>query len=137
LKESDLKEDLMKEVRRHLKDSISFRHEDKMTHGIPDISVTRKRTIWLEAKLLKPHLLYRGVQDINMLKLSAYGDAWYVIYAYPKDPMTIICHPHVVHEAYRRKLDGRELWEHLTKDQAFVHGFDHMHVIEFIRRVTA
>jgi hypothetical protein len=57
------------------------RHEDKITSGIPDVSVTTLgRTVWLEVKHANPSFTSRGVQELKMKKLALTGLSAYVVY---------------------------------------------------------
>ena len=53
MNESQFKAAVCKSIRKQLPGAVVFRHEDRLTAGIPDISVTwHGRTVWLEAKIL-------------------------------------------------------------------------------------
>lgn len=80
--EATLKAALMDQVRQTMPNAVSFRHEDRFTLGIPDISLTDSGlTSWWEAKFANPDILSKGIQDLTMLRLSRRGTARYIIYA--------------------------------------------------------
>lgn len=96
LKEHHLKAQLMLAFRTKAMGFLCFRHEDKMTHGIPDISVTGgKHTSWLEVKHANPDFPTKGQQELNMIRLERIGHyARYIIYDENKgDPRTLIVKP--------------------------------------------
>lgn len=88
---------ILKNLRTIHRDWIVFKHADKFTTGIPDMSVTAdsSHTTWLEMKYFsiesnptsefKPakHLAI-GVQMLTMAKIEARGNALYVIGLRPK-----------------------------------------------------
>lgn len=81
MNESTLKSTLVTKLRKRHPGWVVLRHEDRFTHGVPDISVTAlNRTTWWEVKLARPTLKSEGIQDLNMLKLDGAGTARYIIY---------------------------------------------------------
>jgi len=78
--EATLKSALVHLGRQTLPGHVLLRHEDKMTAGIPDISVTgHGRTLWIEVKF--GVITGRGIQAMTMERLAQYGMAVYVVYA--------------------------------------------------------
>lgn len=72
LTEKSLQSSLAQALRQAMPGSVVFRHEDVMTAGIPDISVTwRGRTLWLELKLSSGQT--RGIQALTITRLGRVG----------------------------------------------------------------
>ena len=126
--ESELKDDLVRYLRYELKGAIIFRHEDKYTAGIPDMSITyRCVTIWMEIKYANPTIHQRGLQTLTCVRLANQSLAWIVIYEEKGGAKkTIITHP-------RNVMQGTVAEN--TPDECMVPGFDHKLVAEFIRRI--
>lgn len=113
--EASLTGSLIKVLRR-LAGLVVFKHTDRLITGIPDISITHHKTIWLEVKYANPKILSRGLQHLNMLKLAEVGLAFYIIYDKPKDKTFIVLPKHL----------GTVLYE------AEFNGFDHARVCNFL-----
>lgn len=98
--EAKLKDDLTAYLRANLLRFVIFRHEDRSTYGIPDLSVTGlTRTSWLEVKFANPDCRSRGNQDLSMLRLANVGLARYVIFSLvEKHRYTSIVEPKVYKE---------------------------------------
>jgi len=80
--EATLKSKLVKTLKETLPGAVVFRHEDKITAGIPDISVTwAGYTTWLEVKHANPRVRSREIQFIIVKDLAAAGSCFYVVYA--------------------------------------------------------
>jgi len=87
--EKTLQAQLAKALRQAMPGSVVFRHEDVMTAGIPDISVTwHGRTFWLELKAFGGKT--RGIQALTigrlgrvgysgMIKFGASGQIWMML----------------------------------------------------------
>jgi len=102
---------------------VPLRHEDRITAGHPDISVTGHGwTTWLEGKHANPAIRSRGIQELTMLRLGRAGRAFYVIYyEHDKDiKETLIVHP--------SKMDS---WKETPHRAA---GFNHRYVASFIKQ---
>lgn len=110
--EASLKGDLVRELRASLPGAVVLRHEDKITSGIPDISVTLGRvTTWLEVKLAAPSFSSKGIQALTCRRLARQGSCLYVIYG--PGEQTTVCHP-----------EHLERWERLPSRVAVVsHAF--------------
>jgi len=123
MNEAILKAALVQETRAALKQAVVFRHEDKFTHGIPDMSVTYNGHIsWWEAKYADPKFASRGIQELTMLRLNRAAHARYVVYWEQKhDKRTYIVEPAHIGQSV-------DLWPN------FVEGFNHTFVVEYIRR---
>jgi hypothetical protein len=84
MNEADLKSKLVKFLRKKIPSSVVFRHEDKLTGGVPDISVTyANTTTWIEAKFIRGRITFSdtGLQRISMQRLDYAGKrAFYVIW---------------------------------------------------------
>jgi len=101
---------------------VALRHEDRITAGHPDISVTgHGATTWLEAKHAHPAIRSRGIQELTMLRLGRAGRAFYVIYL-EKDEVkeTLIVHP--------SKMENWLQTPHRAS------GFNHRYVASFIKQ---
>lgn len=70
----------------HLRDELPYlvtqRHEDKLSAGIPDISITRRLkegmpsiVVWLEAKVY-PGAKLKGLQHERLVKLGGFYIVW-------------------------------------------------------------
>lgn len=122
MNEAELKAKLMAHIRQNLSGSLAFRHEDKLSAGIPDISVTyRASTIWIEGKMLRDgSITDTGLQRQNMKRLERYGKAIYVIWS---SNQTFIVQP-------------CELEHFLETGDAmgFAPGHDHALILDWIRR---
>jgi len=125
MKESDLSRALVKVLRAGMPDGVVFKHADTITAGIPDISVTwHGVTSWLEIKHAHPSIIDRGIQALTLKQLGAAGRAHYVIYYETKTlgKRTIVCVPYDV-RAYE------------LKDLPFAEGFDHVYVLNAVKRI--
>jgi len=81
MNEAQLKTALMQYLRGALKRYVIIRHEDRFTHGIPDISATGEGvTSWIEVKHANPRFKTKGIQELTMLRLSRAGLAFFVVY---------------------------------------------------------
>lgn len=118
--EATLKSALVRALRT-LPNAVVFRHEDRFTHGIPDISITlHHATTWLEVKFANPSFNSRGIQELTLLRLALVGTARYVIYHQDgTEAKTYIVHPYDI----GKRLDTLP---HTS-------GFDHASVVEFVK----
>jgi hypothetical protein len=116
---------LVKALRLGLVGSVVFKHADRVTAGIPDVSVTwGGRTTWLEVKFVRAgqRLFDRGVQRQTIARLGRAGSCLYVIYDKRTDETVVLqpeyvgCYDDVEHS------DSRP-------------GLDHRYVVEFVRRL--
>lgn len=115
---------MVKQLNKDLPNATIFKHADRVTAGIPDVSVTWKRmTTWLEVKYANPDLHDRGMQNLVMKQLALSGSAWYVIYDQVQE-QTIIVRPGELEDGMWRKLL-----------QCHAPGFDHKLVSWFVRRL--
>ena len=119
--EAALKGDLVKRFRTRLPAAVILRHEDRFTHGIPDISITYgKRTIWLEVKLADPNFTSKGIQDLTMLRLANAGFGWFVVYwTKNKEKRTYI-------------VDPKDIGKPIEEWENYFDGFNHDWVVEFV-----
>lgn len=121
--EAMLKSALMRYLRKKHPSAVILRHEDRITAGIPDVSVTWDgSTSWWEVKYAKSRIRTRGIQELTCLRLARQGLCYYLIYeerdAFHK--RTRIVTPVELQQG----LDG-ELHD----------GFDHAFVAQFISRL--
>jgi hypothetical protein len=120
--ETLLKSKLVQAFVRRLPNYVFIRHEDVRRSGIPDASVTGDNmTSWMEVKHATPSFEWKGVQHDTMMRLSAEGWAYYVVYwEYNGRKKTLIVHPNDI----------------ATLDTQFqVEGFDHDWVVDFFHTV--
>jgi len=113
---------LVRTIRQEMSSAVVFKHADRVTSGVPDISVTwGGRTVWLEVKYVKAGKKIsdeQGIQRRTLDQLSRNGRCFYVIYReLPNRNTTMI-------EA--RLYDG----PHYA-----VAGFNHMHVVTALREM--
>lgn len=82
MNEASLVRNLVATLRVSFPGSIVFKHADRVTAGIPDISVTWKaKTVWLEVKYANPRIHSRGIQSVIINRMSGVGqNVWYVIF---------------------------------------------------------
>lgn len=92
-KERSLSVDLMAELRRQHRGSKIFKHSDRFTRGVPDISISwLGGTYWLEDKFRRKGQTLKQIMQkrdqlvsCHELSTSTSGRCWYVIYdEYPK-----------------------------------------------------
>jgi hypothetical protein len=120
-------------IGRELPKAVIFRHEDKFTGGVPDMSVsTGKLTSWWEFKLLDPkrysaapHVRHRGLQSVRMLQLAVIGPAFYIVFADDTQRRTLIVRP----IDYHRAVTNRRPFE----TDLYAAGFNYRFVVDFIR----
>jgi hypothetical protein len=80
--EADMSRKLVEHLQRGLPGAVIFKHNDQVTAGIPDISLTwNGRTTWIEVKLVKESgVISRGIQQLRCLQLARQGSCVYVIF---------------------------------------------------------
>lgn len=121
--EATLTSALTKTIRGYLVGSVVFKHADRFTAGVPDLSVTwMHRTAWVEVKLISAiGILSTGIQRHTLMTLAKTSQfVWYVLYvAYPKT--TVIVRP-----------EGLDSWR--IMDSARFEGHDHRKVAEFLEK---
>lgn len=136
--EATLKAALMRLVRERMPDSVSFRHEDKLTSGVPDISIVRiGHTLWLEAKFLNPDLDANGIQARNLVKLwhPSGGRSWALWWDNRKPRKgTHFVHPDVHNAVYRKKMTVTQALADTSTFSLFGDKFDHEGAVEWIER---
>lgn len=120
--EAILKSQLMKVLRPALPGFVCIRHEDRITSGIPDISITgNKRTTWVEVKFADPKFASKGIQELTALRLALAGHCVYVVYYADKfEQVTYIIKPCDIGKE-------RQTWFHKAP------GFNHQFVIDYIK----
>lgn len=122
--EASLKGKLVELIKKELHGSVVFRHEDRFTAGVPDISITWENyTTWLEVKHMKPKFKSRGIQSVTTLQLALTSHkCWYLLYIEDKgNKRTMIVHPRVlIKDAYNIIGEMAE-------------GFNHKFVVDFVR----
>jgi len=99
--EAVLKGILVKLLRTEIPSAVVFRHEDRLSHGHPDISFTcNRKTTWIEVKFANPDFVSKGIQELTMLRLDLVGSAIYVVYSQTKEGLkyTYIVYPREIGE---------------------------------------
>ena len=125
MNEADLKGLLVRECRIIMPTFVTIRHEDRFTHGIPDITVTgNKKTLWSEVKLAKPDFKSKGIQDLTMLRLRDKGYAIYVVYQEATDG-----------NKYTFIVDPKEIGTSINMWTNFVFGFNHSWVANEFKKI--
>lgn len=122
--ESKLKGALCDVARQTLKSFVIIRHEDRFTHGIPDISIDGNKTCtWLEVKYANPGFKTKGIQELTMLRLALASHAYFVVYwERNKEKRTYI-------------VDPCDIGKDMNSWERFRDGFNHQWVVEFIKGV--
>jgi len=124
MNESTLQAELLKALRAGLPGAVIFKHTDKLTWGIPDLSVNwMGLTTWLELKYANPHFKATGMQSRVVRQLASAGSCWYVIYRAEKHGgyTTLIVDPREM-----EKGEACSATEHSD-------GLNHMRVVRFIK----
>lgn len=102
------------------------RHEQKITHGTPDICITGNwvTSRW-EVKHATPNFKTKGIQELTMNRIALAGYAQYVVYWQKPNlgKRTYIVHPRDIGK------DPESEW----KD--FIEGFDHDFVLNRVKDV--
>jgi hypothetical protein len=124
MNEGQLNRALVKTLRTELgPEYVVFKHFDRVTAGVPDISVTGRHLVtWFEVKYLTRGLIARGQQRLMLERLGAADCAWYVLYVAPSEQLknTYIVHPRNV-ETFARDF------------VMMTEGFTHRLTVDFIR----
>lgn len=131
--EADLKSALVTVMRAELPKFEIFRHEDRATFGVPDLSVTGFGwTSWWEVKHATPNFETQGVQAVTVSKLNIAGYARYIIYReIGHEKHVIIARPdHVFKLHTGQRVD---LWTTLPR----IPHFNHRYIAKHIRDVHA
>lgn len=104
-----------------------FNHSDRATSGVPDVSITAWRTVWLELKLADPDFDSSGLQEITMRRLARFGRAFYVIYTFDRanDDRGVLVIPQKSLQYWKQDRFKMALLVHRD-------GFDHDAVIDFV-----
>ena len=77
--EAQLTRELILTIKKTLPGSIVFKHSDRITFGIPDVSVTwMGTTTWIEVK--RGRLSGRKIQQRTLQRLGMQSLAFYVVY---------------------------------------------------------
>jgi hypothetical protein len=80
-RESSLKLKLVTALKAWCPEFVLLRHEDYITSGIPDLSVTGNgRTTWWEVKHGTPDFESKGIQELTLKRLARAGYARYIIF---------------------------------------------------------
>lgn len=126
--ESTLKAALVPVLKVVMPGAVVFRHEDKHTAGVPDISVTwRKRTTWLEVKYINPKFIGKEVQLVTAMLLDREGYCYYVLYVdRVTEKYTYIVPPSL-------QLEDKYYLDLPIPAQYHRSGFDHRFVANFVR----
>lgn len=115
--ESQLTAKLVAHVRKHRPHAVVFKHNDRITAGIPDLSVTvNERTTWLEAKT-EMNWPPTKLQRRTMLRLRDVGLAFYLYFykTHNRWRMAVI-HPDYVDQTKNDARIFSHMLESLTDD---------------------
>lgn len=134
--EASVTQGLLSHLKQALPGAVIFKLSDRLTKGVPDISVAwNGYTTWLEVKLLRrgesleSRLLDPGdsLQRVRMKQLhqQSGGRAWYVVYDSrdTRRKRVAIYAPHAVDREESLEFDNCT---------ALVNGFDHQAVVRLI-----
>lgn len=121
MNEATLKSALMKLLRATEPSWVAQRHEDTLTAGIPDLSITGNHwTTWWEIKYANPKFKSLGIQELTCKRLARQSHCEYIVYdECDGDRCVRIFHP-----------DLLKNWE--TAPLTTI-GFNHQNVVEYIR----
>lgn len=116
---------LIKTLREALPEAVIIKHNDQLTAGIPDISITwNGKTSWWEIKFARPAVIGTGLQNLTARRLAAQGTCWYVVYHAScntnQTPTTNIVQPSM-------------LGKYSYQSHAQCGGYDHQFVLEFVK----
>lgn len=122
--EADLTQDLMKFAHADMRGSVTLKHAEKFTTGIPDFSHTwRKMTSWWEVKFWNNGSFDAPkLQHLTCRRLAAAGTCHYIIYEQREDKQRVV----IVHP------DQLDQWQE-SQNTAF--GFNHFWVCKFMRQL--
>lgn len=131
--ESTLKSQLMDLFRLQEPKGFTFRVENSVHSGIPDVvDSCRGFTTWLEVKYLDPRLKCSGLQKWTAKELARHARCWFILYQ--QDPTrsdikrTMIFHPNKSDE-WKKTIpppyQTADLW---------TAGFNHQYVVDFVRK---
>lgn len=126
--ESQLKSELGEAIKKLESRAVWLRHEDKISAGIPDISITTAgRTLWVEAKRsdMDGRWKTRGIQHLTCKRLADVGLCYYVIYRYDLDCVDVVL-PYSIQPPGSYRAEER---------RARVQGFDQMEVAKRLLEV--
>jgi hypothetical protein len=114
---------LVEVLRRGIPYGTTFKHADRFTHGVPDISHTAFGfTSWWEVKLADPTFDCPGIQELTLKRLAKNSFHARVI-IFREDPKgTFIVHPDHIHE-------WDSVWEHYFPGYAYVNIYE---IIKYI-----
>lgn len=122
--EIELKGKLMEAIRARFAGVVAFPHQDVVSIGIPDISLTGfGRTTWWECKHGTPDFESQGRQELTMLRLAAAGFARYIIWHENADgtsKRTLIVHP-------------KQIGDLIAEEWCV--GFNFQFVVDYMKRV--
>lgn len=131
--ESELKGELMRTFEAQDPKGFTFRIENSVHSGIPDIiDSCQKVSTWLEVKYLNPRLKCTGLQKWTARTLAQQACCWFVMYEQDQTRSdirrTMIFHP-------RKSVNwkGTAPPSYLTAD-CWTAGFNHQFVVDFVRK---
>jgi len=126
LNEASLSRDLVETLGAYLQGSVVFKHNEQVTGGLPDLSVTfRGSTVWLEVKFIVcGEIIDRDLQWITARKLAKHGKCFYVLYVMDEGAKSIWI------------VAPKDLDEWANKRVKYIDGHDHMGVAKFVEEVA-
>jgi hypothetical protein len=122
--ETEVKGKLVKYLKQELRNAVIFRHEDKYSAGIPDISLTDNGfTLWIEVKHVTPKKPFKstGLQTHTAQRLENRGRCVFVIFEETKEEhqLTVIMFPKFIDKFNTGKM--------------IIQGFDFQFILDFIK----
>jgi hypothetical protein len=133
MNESDLKSKLIEKLVPMVIPWRVFRHEDRLTAGIPDMSVNgNSRTSWWEVKFVtdeRPKIsgVRLQLERMRQLEVESFAANYIIFELYDNSKRTLIVGPRFVE--YGERTDRLSLHSEIAV------GFDFVFIAEFIRKV--
>lgn len=116
---------LVRLLRAELPRFVILRHEDKLTHAHPDLSITGNgRTSWWETKHAAPSYKRDANQELEMQRLESAGYARYIIW-----------HTRTDGETFALIVRPRWIDSWATEREAVFSGFAYRSLVGFIKQV--
>lgn len=131
--EASVKSTLSAKLKQQLPSSVHFRHEDVLTSGTPDSSISwNGRTTWWETKYARPAFKSRGIQELMLKRLARESRAFYVIFCDFDATKSVAIVDPAEFEPWKVPQLVRV---HDVPAIVRFDGFDYNRIIDFIRRV--
>ncbi len=104
--EATIKRQLVRKIKERIPNAVIFRHEDKFTHGIPDISITANHTtVWVEVKYLA--FKAKKIQILTAMRLANVSHCFFAVFS---EYETLISHPDsIMYGTWREGLNKSDM----------------------------